>query len=81
MKYYQMMLTPGRNGKRRSSLNMIRETGHHLPLAGKQAQSDTENYEERVALDTWYVLNRSFWLDMKIIFKTVGCMIKGKGAY
>ena len=44
-------------------------------------RSDTENYAERVALDTWYVLNRSFWLDMKIILKTVGCMIKGKGAY
>ena len=38
-------------------------------------------HDVRVALDTWYVLNRSFWLDMKIILKTVGCMIKGKGAY
>lgn len=44
-------------------------------------RSDTENYDERVALDTWYVLNRSFWLDMKIIFKTIGCIINGKGAY
>jgi len=44
-------------------------------------RSDTEDYEERVQLDTWYVLNRSFWLDIKIICKTVVCMISGKGAY
>ena len=44
-------------------------------------RSDTEDYEERVQLDTWYVLNRSFWLDIKIICKTVVCMINGRGAY
>lgn len=44
-------------------------------------RSDTENYDERVQLDTWYVLHRSFFLDMKIILKTVSCMITGKGAY
>ena len=44
-------------------------------------RSDTEDYEERVVLDTWYALNRTFLLDLNIIFKTVGCMFKGKGAY
>lgn len=44
-------------------------------------RSDTEDYDERVALDVWYVLNRNLWLDIKIIFKTVCCMIQGKGAY
>ncbi len=44
-------------------------------------RSDTENYDERVQLDSWYVLNRSFWLDFKIIVKTVLCMINGRGAY
>ncbi|MGD9506662.1 MAG: sugar transferase [Syntrophobacteraceae bacterium] len=44
-------------------------------------RSDTEDYEERVRLDTWYVLNYSLWLDVKIIAKTVSCMISGKGAY
>ena len=44
-------------------------------------RSDTEDYGERVQLDTWYVLNHSFWLDLQIIYKTIGCMIKGKGAY
>jgi exopolysaccharide biosynthesis polyprenyl glycosylphosphotransferase len=44
-------------------------------------RSDTENYDERVELDTWYALNRDFLLDLKIICKTVGCVFRGKGAY
>jgi len=44
-------------------------------------RSDTESYEERVKLDTWYVRNHSFWLDMKIIFKTVRSIVSRKGAY
>jgi exopolysaccharide biosynthesis polyprenyl glycosylphosphotransferase len=47
--------------------------------AGKR--SDIEDYAERVELDEWYVLNVSFWLDMKIIIKTVLKMFTGKGAY
>ena len=44
-------------------------------------RSDTGEYQERVDLDTWYILNHDFWLDLKIICKTVGCMITRKGAY
>ena len=44
-------------------------------------RNDTEDYQERVRLDTWYALNRDFWLDLKIVFKTIGCMVRGKGAY
>ena len=44
-------------------------------------RSDTEDYDERVQLDTWYVLNHSLWLDMKIILKTAFRVIGGKGAY
>jgi putative colanic acid biosysnthesis UDP-glucose lipid carrier transferase len=44
-------------------------------------RSDTEDYSERVRLDTWYVLNHSIWLDCKIILKTLSCMVNGKGAY
>lgn len=29
------------------------------------------SWEQRFALDTWYVENRSFWLDIKILFLTV----------
>ena len=45
-------------------------------------RSDTDNYDERVALDRWYVLNCSFWLDIRIIFRTIWNIIRGgKGAY
>lgn len=42
-------------------------------------RSDT-TYEERVTLDMEYINKRSLWLDLKIIFMTVGAVIKGKGA-
>lgn len=44
-------------------------------------RSDTEDYAERVELDTWYALNRSFWMDMKIIGQTVIKVLRGDGAY
>ncbi len=47
--------------------------------AGKR--NDTEDYNERVQLDAWYVQNYSLRLDLKIIFKTAASMVHGKGAY
>jgi exopolysaccharide biosynthesis polyprenyl glycosylphosphotransferase len=44
-------------------------------------RSNVEAYSERVQLDDWYILNYSLWTDIKIIIKTVYCMIVGKGAY
>jgi len=44
-------------------------------------RSDTEDYDERVELDQWYVMNCSFRLDIKIILKTIWSMIVRKGAY
>jgi len=36
-------------------------------------------WEEKFMLDVWYVDNRSFWLDLKIIFKTVAKVLKREG--
>jgi putative colanic acid biosysnthesis UDP-glucose lipid carrier transferase len=44
-------------------------------------RSNIDNYDERVRLDDWYILNFSLWTDVKIIVKTVYCMVRGKGAY
>ncbi len=44
-------------------------------------RSDVDDYQERVELDDWYVLNFSLRTDIKIILKTIGCMFSGKGAY
>lgn len=43
-------------------------------------RSDT-TYEERVAMDTWYVRNWSVWIDLVYLFKTVKAVLMGKGAY
>lgn len=37
--------------------------------------------EERTRYDLWYVENWSLWLDIKIILRTPGAMLKGKNAY
>ncbi|MBN2019146.1 MAG: sugar transferase [Sedimentisphaerales bacterium] len=37
------------------------------------------SWEDRFKLDVWYVDNHSFWLDLKIIFKTVAAVLKREG--
>jgi len=36
-------------------------------------------WDEKFALDVWYVDNRSFWLDMKIIWTTIRKVLKREG--
>lgn len=43
-------------------------------------RSDT-TYEERVQMDCWYVRNWSVWLDIMLLWKTVGAVLHHKGAY
>ncbi len=43
-------------------------------------RSDT-TYEERVRMDSWYVHNWSVWIDMVYLLKTIGVVLKRKGAY
>jgi len=43
-------------------------------------RSDAD-YTDRVAYDVYYLQSWSVWLDLWIIFKTFGAVIKGKGAY
>lgn len=38
-------------------------------------------YQERIALDAYYIRHYSLWLDLKIILKTIPAALKGKGAY
>ncbi len=39
------------------------------------------DYDKRVRLDSWYVLNWSLWLDILMLFKTIGVVLKREGAY
>ncbi|MDR0706981.1 MAG: exopolysaccharide biosynthesis polyprenyl glycosylphosphotransferase, partial [Treponema sp.] len=43
-------------------------------------RSDTD-YAERVAYDTYYMRSWSIWLDVWILYKTIGVVLRGKGAY
>jgi Undecaprenyl-phosphate galactose phosphotransferase WbaP len=43
-------------------------------------RSDTD-YNERVSYDIYYLQSWSVWLDLWVLFKTFGVVIKGKGAY
>jgi len=38
-------------------------------------------WPERIKLDVWYIEHWSFWLDMKILFKTVWVVARGEGLY
>jgi exopolysaccharide biosynthesis polyprenyl glycosylphosphotransferase len=44
-------------------------------------RNDMDDYTQRVELDMWYLQNLSFWLDLKIICRTVTVLFNGKGAY
>ncbi len=43
-------------------------------------RSEIQNFEEVVRLDTEYIDNWTPWLDIKILFKTIGVVIRGDGA-
>jgi Undecaprenyl-phosphate galactose phosphotransferase WbaP len=43
-------------------------------------RSDTD-YDERIALDSYYIQNWSIWLDLWIVVKTIWVVLVGKGAY
>lgn len=40
-----------------------------------------KNFREQVDLDLIYVANRSLWLDLKIMVKTIPAILFGRGAY
>ena len=40
-----------------------------------------KDYAERVTFDTYYLQSWSVWLDLWILYKTFGVVIRGKGAY
>jgi undecaprenyl-phosphate galactose phosphotransferase len=43
-------------------------------------RNDT-SYDDRVALDSWYVRNWSLWYDLVILVKTINVVVGRRGAY
>ena len=39
------------------------------------------SWPERIELDVWYVDNRSLWLDLKILARTLKLLVTGQGLY
>lgn len=39
------------------------------------------DYPERVQMDSWYVHNWSVWIDLLLLWRTIGVVFKGEGAY
>ena len=39
------------------------------------------SFKDRLRLDAWYVRNWSMWLDLSYLLKTIGVVLKSKGAY
>lgn len=39
------------------------------------------DYQERVLMESWYVRNWSLWLDISLLFRTIGIVLNRKGAY
>lgn len=40
----------------------------------------TCTYEQRMEMELFYVRNANFWWDVKIVFKTIGAVLLGRGA-
>ena len=38
------------------------------------------DFESRLLMDCWYVKNRTLWMDMKLLWQTVGVVLMRKGA-
>jgi lipopolysaccharide/colanic/teichoic acid biosynthesis glycosyltransferase len=38
-------------------------------------------FEQQVQLDLQYIESQNFWLDMKILLKTIPAVLFGRGAY
>jgi exopolysaccharide biosynthesis polyprenyl glycosylphosphotransferase len=38
-------------------------------------------YDERVSLSMRYIRNHSVWLDLQILYQTIGVVVRGRGAY
>ena len=38
-------------------------------------------FEQRLRLDEYYVRNWSLWMDVVVLLKTIGAVLRGDGAY
>ncbi len=63
------------------SFNLYKEVQCGLTGLWQISGRNDTSYEERVRLDTFYARNWSVWLDLCILFRTIGAVVLRKGAY
>jgi lipopolysaccharide/colanic/teichoic acid biosynthesis glycosyltransferase len=62
-------------------INLIRQVKPGLTGLWQISGRNDLEYEDRVALDEYYVRSWSIWLDIYIIAQTFKAILSGKGAY
>ena len=55
-------------------------SGPHVARSIAVSGRSELSFEERIELELYYAQNWSFWLDLRILFKTIGVVIKKTGA-
>ena len=63
------------------SFNLYKEVQSGLTGLWQISGRNDTTYAERVRLDTFYARNWSVWLDLCILFRTIGAVLLRKGAY
>ena len=61
--------------------NTILETTPGITGLWQISGRNALEFDKRVKLDVWYVLNWSLWSDIAILLKTVKVVLKREGAY
>ena len=75
------MITPAEQEKYgKWDLNLLTVKPGLSGLWQVSGRSDVD-YEERVRMDMHYIRNYTIWLDLQLIFRTIGTVIRGRGAY
>ena len=62
----------------------ISELARYLPGAIWQVlgrNKDDVTFNDSIILDLYYIQNYSFWLDLRILLKTISVVWQGHGAY
>ena len=65
-------------------ISLRTKSGAHVLVPGITGWAQVNGRDDipiarKVELDTWYLHNHSFWLDIKIIFMTIANVFKGSG--
>jgi Sugar transferases involved in lipopolysaccharide synthesis len=50
-------------------------------MVAVNGRSNRADYDLRLEDDLYYIRNWSIWLDLRILWMTIGAVLRGEGAY